>query len=62
MKDVYGILGVLIPTLAAFGRLMWLLGGVQARLAGIERTLIDHTKALRGLKDSDDVREARSHV
>jgi hypothetical protein len=47
MKDTAEILAVLLPVLAAFGRLMWMLGGVQARLTAIESSLEDHARMLR---------------
>ncbi len=39
MSDVYALAGVMIPVLAGFGRLMWMMGAIQARLTSIERTL-----------------------
>lgn len=39
MKDVYAIIGVMIPVIAGFGRLMWMMGGIQARLTAIEKAL-----------------------
>lgn len=47
MKDVYEIIGALLPVLVGFGRLMWMLGAVQARLTAIESSLKDHAKLLR---------------
>lgn len=39
MRDVYALIGVMIPVLAGFGRLMWMMGGIQARLTAIEKAL-----------------------
>lgn len=39
MTDIYAIIGVMIPVIAGFGRLMWMMGGIQARLTAIEHAL-----------------------